>query len=222
MSYGREVGKPSPKVWIDHTPRNLRYALSLAQAVPEASFIHLIRDGRAVAASILPLDWGPNDIVEAATYWARQIAPGLAASSRLGPERVLTVRYEDVVREPERNLKEICVSLGIAYDEAMVDTRDYSVLPYTAGQHRLVAQPPDATRATGWRKKLSDRQIETFEYLTGDLLSCFGYEVEYGLQAHRPRHLDNARDQSLSFIKRQLNKGRRGLRRARSSDGQRD
>jgi hypothetical protein len=208
-------------LWIDHTPRNMRFALSLSRLAPEAKFIHLVRDGRAVAASILPLDWGPNDIVEAAWYWARQIAPGLAAAARLGPERLLSVRYEDVVLEPAQRLKEICGWVEIPYDEAMVYSRDYSVLPYTAAQHSLVAQPPDPSRTTSWQDKLSARQIESFEYLTGDLLSCLGYEPQYGIRARRPRTLDHAKDLAVSVLMRQLNKGRKLLRRVGLADNRR-
>lgn len=59
-AYSQKVGKPAPAVWVDHTPANIRYAWTLLHLFPDAKMIHIIRDGRAVAASILPLDWGPT------------------------------------------------------------------------------------------------------------------------------------------------------------------
>lgn len=77
-AYGQKVGKTDPTIWIDHTPANIKYAWTLFQAFPDAYMVHLIRDGRAVAASLLPLDWGPNEIDSAAHYWAEALAYGLA------------------------------------------------------------------------------------------------------------------------------------------------
>src|SRR5688572_29734762 len=54
---------------VDHDPSNAKYAASLSTHFENAAFIHLIRDGRAVAASIMPLDWGPNDIFSSAIFW---------------------------------------------------------------------------------------------------------------------------------------------------------
>jgi hypothetical protein len=76
LEYGRLHGKPGPALWIDHSPRNIWHGLSLLRRFPQAKFVHVIRDGRAVAASVMPLDWGPNTVSEAASYWATRIALG--------------------------------------------------------------------------------------------------------------------------------------------------
>lgn len=81
--YGKKAGKALPEVWIDHTPKNIRHAQTLFTAFPDARMVHIVRDGRAVAASVLlPLDWGPNVIESAARFWAERLAYGLAAELR--------------------------------------------------------------------------------------------------------------------------------------------
>lgn len=186
LSYGRAVGKPNPSFWIDHTPGNMRYAASLARALPRARFIHIIRDGRAVAASVMPLDWGPNTITQAAHYWGVHVAQGLAAAYTLGSERVLTVRFEDIVDDPERALRTTCRFLGSSYDPAMIDRRDFAVGSYTQAMHRLVGARPDRTRADAWRARLTSSQVAAFEWVTGDLLDLLGYQLVHGAHA-RPR-----------------------------------
>src|SRR3954467_11184607 len=71
--HAHAAGKPRPRRWTDHTPGNVRFFGTLHRHFSQARFVHLVRDGRAVAASVIPLDWGPNDAVEAATYWSTQL-----------------------------------------------------------------------------------------------------------------------------------------------------
>lgn len=111
----RAGGRPRGSVtaWVDHTPWNLRHAVLLAEAMPEARFVHIVRDGRAVAASVMPLAWGPNDALAAAHWWTENVALALVAEQRLGPGRVLRIRYEDLVDDPERVTAEVLAFAGL-------------------------------------------------------------------------------------------------------------
>lgn len=215
LLHGQSVGKADPLVWIDHTPANARYAVTLDRYLDQAKFVHVIRDGRGVAASIIPLDWGPNHIFEAAAHWAQQLASGLAAASALGPSKACAIRYEDITCQSESTVKRLCGQLDIEYRPDMLTQRDYRVLRYTDGQHRLVENPLDSSRATAWRTALGARELETFEYLTGDLLECLGYELEFGMKARPPRRIRRAADESVGAIRRQLNKVQKLARRRR-------
>ena len=94
--YSKNHGKPNPSFWIDHTPSNTRYASSLFNLFPEARILHIVRDGRGVASSIMRLDWGPNTINNAARYWVEKVAYGLASEMYWGSHRVKRVIYEDL------------------------------------------------------------------------------------------------------------------------------
>ena len=48
--------------WGDKTPGYARHMPSIERALPEARFVHLIRDGRDVALSVIPLAWGPDSV----------------------------------------------------------------------------------------------------------------------------------------------------------------
>ena len=74
QSYGDKVRKPGTAICVDHTPLNIKYADMLFDLFPEAKMIHLVRDGRAVASSIMPLDWGPNTIDRAASSWVKRFS----------------------------------------------------------------------------------------------------------------------------------------------------
>lgn len=190
LRFGARSDKPTPAVWVDHSPSNVRHALTLAQVFPEARFIHLVRDGRAVAASVLPLDWGPNRASEAASWWGTHVAMGLAAERRLGSERVRLVRFEDLVARPADVLEDVCDWLDVPFDARMLDRRDYHVSAYTVTQHDRVPQAPDPARIDAWRTDLAPRQVEDFEYVTWELSAYLGYELVHGARARiAPRHV---------------------------------
>jgi len=186
-AYARSLGKPDAPVWVDQTPSNFKRGLTMLRMFPEARFIHIVRDGRGVAASVLPLDWGPNDILRAAEFWMARCAVGLAAESQLGPDRVLRVRYEDLLTHPETALLRIASFAGLDYQPAMAQGTGYSPSRYNERQHRLVGQPPDQSRANSWHHSLTPRQIEIFESVAGEFLEMLGYEPQYGIRARPVR-----------------------------------
>lgn len=216
-AHGRVVGKPDPSIWVDHTPLNLKYAMTLAGLLPGARFVHLLRDGRGVAASVLSLDWGPDTIREAATWWAAHVAMGLAAATALGPSRVHTVRYEDLLLDGPGTLRGICDFLEVPFTPAMLSHAEYHVQPYTQAQHELVSRPPDSRRADAWRTELPPRAIEEFEHVTGELLGYLGYPLLFGAVARASPRSSRLRDATRKLIVGQVvHRSRRWSRRTQA------
>ena len=180
--YAGKVGKSRSDIWIDHTPDNMQYSTTLLNYFPEAKMIHIIRDGRAVASSIMGLDWGRNAMVTAAHWWAENVGYGLASESSLGEKRVLRIKYEDLVVQPVLTLKNICSFLDMEYQPSMAVADGFKAPKYTAQQHTLVGTMPDEKRVDAWKNELTRRQIELFESLTGDLLIHLGYRPEFGIR----------------------------------------
>jgi hypothetical protein len=192
-----------PEAWIDHSPENIRYAAALGAAFPEVRFVHLVRDGRAVAASQMPLPWGPNHILDAAAGWVKTVALGLAAEQAM-PERVLRLHYETLVRQPESTLRWLCARLGLTYDPRMPLGGGFLIPGYTEPQHRRVAGPPDPERLDAWRKRLSAREMELFEAQTADLLALLGYPMDYGLAARGPTKAEKLRLGAFKWARKRL------------------
>lgn len=176
-AYGACVDQSSYDLWVDHTPINIRYLKTLFSIFPEARAIHLIRDGRAVAGSVMPLDWGPNTIISAAHWWVHHMSFGLAAESCFGKNRVLRVHYEDLIKNPQAELEKICSWLNLEYVPEMSHGGGYKYAGGLFRYHKLVHGAPDSSRVSAWQKSLSERQIKTFESRTGELLSYLGYEI---------------------------------------------
>ncbi len=184
-AYGRKVERIRPAVWVDHAPGNVKNTSLLFELFPGARLIHIVRDGRAAAASVMKLDWGPNTAASAAKWWVTFVTRGLSAESIYGPDRVIRVLYEDLVSDPESSLKRICSFVGLDYRSEMISGTGFTVPGFTAGQHSLVGQKPLRDRVQAWREMLTSREIEIFESIAVDLLTGLGYETIHGWQARR-------------------------------------
>lgn len=184
--YAADHARPSPAFWVDHQPGHVREMETLRQHFPKLKAIHVVRDGRAVAASLLPLNWGPNGIISASHFWATRTAMGSALRGYLGDDAWMEVHYEQLVTDTEAQLRRICTFLGIDYHPAMAEGGAFNVPQFTQNQHALVGKKPDASRLEGWRKTLSRREIEIFEAMSGPLLTYHGYARDFPRNARLP------------------------------------
>lgn len=183
-AYGRKIGRTDISGWIDHSPNNVKHFYRLSMAIPDAKFLHVFRDGRAVANSWMPLDWGPNDPAELANVWLQNLAFGFAAGRVLPPDRLLHIRYEELIAEPARVMREVADFLGIPYSEKLLETNGLEVLEYIKIIHALVGKRLDTDRSTAWQKTFGRRNIELFEFNAGDMLEYLGYKrfVDYKIR----------------------------------------
>jgi hypothetical protein len=185
-AYARERGKPHAEVWIDHTPEHIRSLEILSQSNFDIFSVHLIRDGRAVAASFQTLDWGPTNIISAAHYWIEHIALSVVSQAAFdGPS--MSLRYEDIVEDLPIAIKRICQGLPIDFCEQMGGLTSIELPEYTLGQHSKVRGGIDRMSSVAWRSRLSQREIEIIESIAGPLLGRLGY----------PRQFDGPRSASV-------------------------
>jgi hypothetical protein len=190
--YAEKIGKPR---WGDKTPFYVRKMDVIHNALPEARFVHLIRDGRAVALSIKDLWFGPDTIEECAEFWVARLDEARAQAKDL--PNYMEVIYEDLVRDPEPNLRRIADFIEVPFDDRMVrfyenvDERIALETPpeEVAEDGRIVStdermkimenlkRPPDPSRIDRWREQMSAEDVATFESIAGDRLRELGYPV---------------------------------------------
>jgi hypothetical protein len=178
--YAERQGKPR---WGDKTPAYSAYLGAIERLLPEARFVHLIRDGRDVAVSVRPLWFAPGDDIRTL---ARDWRDRVRRARRLGRgcRHYLEVRYEDLVRTPRAELERLAAFLELPYDPAMeryhesggariaeLETRrraDGSVV--ATREQRLAAAGRaasrlDPSRVERWREVLSADERGVFEHV---------------------------------------------------------
>ena len=197
--YASKQGKPR---WGDKTPAYLTNIEEIGDALPEARFVHLIRDGRDVALSILAMPErdrpmrNPQSADEVAMRWRKRIARARRQSQAL-EGRYIEVRYEDLVTDAEPELRRVCELCELEFVPAMLEyhrgardrleemNRDLGSkddLPHQPADgrlapHALASEPPDKDRIGGWREGMSGEDVAAFEQEAGEMLEDLGYEL---------------------------------------------
>lgn len=193
--YRLYAAKRGKRRWGDKTPYYRVFMRDIARLLPEAHFIHVIRDGRDSALSYQGLWFGPGDDFEKqARFWVEQV--GIARAQAREVAHYSEVRYEALVVEPETTLRALCGDLDLAFDPAMLlyhrtaaERLSEFKQPFgPAGRtpddiatfmaiHDRAKAPPDASRIGRWRTEMSHADRQRYEAIAGPLLRELGYET---------------------------------------------
>jgi hypothetical protein len=186
-------GKPR---WGDKTPGYVKRMRTIAGGLGEARFVHLIRDGRDVALSRRARGMGAEKpIGEVADLWKRRIESARKQAKHLRG-RYVEMRFEDLVADPETQLRRVCELVELEFDPSMVAHSEragvrVAELGDLVGEgarkerdaserraaHALAAQPPSGARTDVWRTGMDSAERAEFEHVAGGLLVELGYDV---------------------------------------------
>ncbi len=178
------VRKQKKKRWGDKTPQHVFYLDKIEDVFPEARFIFMVRDGRDVAESLRRVHIGPQSIFSIARRWKsyqNAITTFLKSSSS---GRCLTVRYEDLVRDPRRTCRKILDFLGEPYLEQPQPGPGSMSGAGLSGQytgrktlHDSLSSGVSQKKIGIFRRELSTREIQIFESVAGNELREYGYPL---------------------------------------------
>jgi hypothetical protein len=174
--YARRAGKPA---YADKTPSHLHHVDLLAASFPAARFLHIVRDGRDVCASVVSMDFGAERFADAVLDWRRNVLRAHRAGLALGPDRYRLVHYEDLVVEPGRVLREVCGWFGLDYRDDMLryqERADSILAGLRDHDHIQGIRSPPTPGLRDWHVDLTPRQIATFDEIAGDASEALGYE----------------------------------------------
>ncbi len=181
-----EGGRPR---WGDKNNFYLAHIDAIASLYPGAVFIHIVRDGRDVACSYRSLATVrgayapslPSETFDAMMEWTRNLARIRRSFDAVGWERAHELRYEDLVREPERTLREACAFLGEAYDARMLDyarenrERELEPRAFDAWKERNRSGIDEAAIGR-WKTDMPEREAELAGVVGARMLRRYQYE----------------------------------------------
>ena len=135
-------------VWVEKTPRHVLHATRILHLVPDARFIHTVRDGRDVVASIVHRamrfpDAFPrqNDPAYGIHQWNRSLRSTWKSLKEPGH---LVVLYEGLTLYPRETLESLSRALGLPFEEAMLERRERR--SFVTDREGWKDRPPGAIR----------------------------------------------------------------------------
>jgi hypothetical protein len=142
---------------------------------PNSKFIHMVRDGRDVALSFMNTEFGPSELWDNAMFWRSRVNITRFFCDRIGRDRFIEVKYENLILKPEQELKRICEFLEEEYSDDMLNgnRKDFEIMHHS---HQLVSEKPDATRIGVWKINMGKNNLRNYEALNNDILACYGYD----------------------------------------------
>ncbi|HSI79812.1 MAG TPA: sulfotransferase [Solirubrobacterales bacterium] len=142
-------GKPS---WVELSGQNIEAAPTMRKLLPNARFIHMVRDGRAVVAGIMRKRDMTDDRAEAMAHWARRARNAADALRQLPPGTALTVQLEDLAANDREGAFNRVVEFLELDDPAPM--REYFDREIT----------PERAHVGAWRERVSPADVRWIEF----------------------------------------------------------
>ena len=173
----------------EKTPGNLFFFQHLHQLFPQSPLIHVIRDGRDVVTSLLAMNWVDaktgqpvpytQDARKAAEYWVRAIRTGRELRAQPGMDRCyMDMRYEDMVREPERTLRELFAFIDEPWDPVVLAFHEQQRDLASESSAEQVARPLYTQAAGRWQSDLAEADRAAVKQVAGETLVELGYAAD--------------------------------------------
>ncbi len=192
------------------SPDNLEIVERYKDGFQDTAFIHLIRDPRAVWNSARGTPRGPQTPHASALKWADYHRRVTALSQEVP---LITLTYEQLMLQPEAELKRACAFLDVPFSPEMLDDHGSSEAKKAAianpGLWGNLAKPVLHNRIEAWKNELPQNEIEIVENSCASVMASFGYAPLFAPRALTPADVDfkpeiNSKAQVEEPRKRQL------------------
>lgn len=192
---------PDNEIFIEESPGNLFYLDEIQRLFPESRFIHILRDGRDVVASILAAsrswgrNWASSNPRRAARGWCQDVEELLRARGKMKTSQFHEVAFEDLAANPVDTLLRLTDFLGISWGRddmqiAIENTRRNRNAPAQALRGEFANLPGQSTKddfsrkerePVSWKDYLSMREKFWVWYSARKTMAKVGYDWKFFL-----------------------------------------
>lgn len=155
-------------------PHLALFSETLCDWYPRCALIHIVRDPRDVVASLKRMPFGSPEALANALTWLEHVGAARRVEHR---DNYLLVKYEELVREPEAELRHIFAFIGERYApstlEAREPAREVTWWWYERAQGSL-----QRDRVGIWQDQLDRSEVRLIEWIAGPTMKALGYECE--------------------------------------------
>ena len=172
---------------LEKHPMNVHYATTILKYLPESKFIHIIRDGREVVASMLKarknIGFGEKYVMAAAERWKSAVSDGRKVKKLT--INYIEIRYEHLLEYPYQEVERVFEFLGLKLSENEL-SKIVADNKFEAAKEKLKA--PDSTvklnpqhfnsgKKDSWKKELSANERYMVEIVAGPILQELNYSI---------------------------------------------
>jgi hypothetical protein len=171
--------------WAVYDPDNVLHVERVKRDIPNALFVHIIRDGRDIALSLkkmggftpLPWDRGQTEsLVATSLYWKWMVHKG-RVHGRKFPADYYEIRYEDLITDPRGTLAKLGGFLDHDLDYDRIQRAGLGRLSETNSSFREEGAKEKINPLGRWKERLGQSDVAAIEATVGDCLEENGYTL---------------------------------------------
>jgi hypothetical protein len=179
------AGKPGATHIVDKHPGYSRHVALIKRFIPGARFIHIVRDGRDVAASMIAvhakMGFAPSNVSAAATKWKTFVLAAREAAQFTND--YIEVHYEDFLRKGAEAYSQVLRFCELPVSDSWI-AEVLEANSFEKMKERGASPDPRTPLSTkryhrgvagGWERDFTPRDRFVFEKIAGDLLRELGY-----------------------------------------------
>jgi Sulfotransferase family len=188
--------------WAENSPEGMLYLPLIKKLIPDALFVHILRDGRDVATSLGRLRYvrafpweDRHGLIGCGLYWEWMVEHGRRFGKTI-PGEYTEVRFEDLLANPQQTLDQIASFIDQPLDYATIQQVAYGSVtkPNTSFHKETQTEFNPVGR---WKKSFTPEQLLRFERLLSSTLVELGYQpatdapqlgLSFSLRATRKLH----------------------------------
>ncbi len=179
--YQMKAAVKNASYWCCKSMANIYYIPDIESEGWQPYYIHLIRDGRDVAASFKNSIVGEKHIYFIAQQWKHDQELSASLIKNTPANRLVQIRYEEFITNPKQALQPALDMLGLNWNDSILDFYLSDEAKRTAASGDMwknVVRPVVADNMRHYSEKLTTTEIEIFEQVAGNMLTYYGYQTD--------------------------------------------
>ena len=171
--------------WAMYDADSVLHVERFKRDIPNALFVHIIRDGRDIALSLkkmggfAPLPWDRDQtesLVATSLYWEWMVHKG-RADGRKFPADYIEIRHEDLITSPRETLGKLGGFLDHDLDYDQIQSAGLGRLSETNSSFREEGTKENINPLGRWKERLAHADVAAIEATVGECLQGNGYEL---------------------------------------------
>jgi len=189
---GEVAARQGATRWAVYDPDSVLRIPRIKADIPDALFVHIIRDGRDIALSLMkmggfrPFPWSQQSrgLLETALYWEWMVRTGKRYGQRI-PSDYIEIQYEDLVAQPRPTLARLGEFLQHDLDYDRIQNAALGRLRESNSSFLDEDSASSKHPVNRWKERLSSQEVADLEALVGPCLQECGYQLTTPAEQHR-------------------------------------